>query len=85
MIDIKERTKKHLKKNYDIEENVTQALFDSGILEVHNCRRVLIVEEYNNKVEISGKQMLKNFLADRFCVSLSSVEKYLSEENHITP
>jgi len=57
MIDIRSRTAKLLKKNYDIEEKITFSLFDSGLLEEHNCKKILIVEEYNSRVDIAGKQM----------------------------
>lgn len=80
MINIRVCTARILKDRFQIEEEVTEVLFTEGILQDHVCRNFLIKEEYFNKVDISGRQVLKNHLADRFCVSTSTIEKVIS--NH---
>lgn len=81
MIDIRSCTARLLKDKYQIEELVTEILFDDGILSERICRDTLIKEEYYNKLGTSAKQLLKVNLSDKYCVSLPSVEKIVL--NHL--
>jgi len=78
MIDIKVRTASLLKENIGISEDTTQALFDIGVLDEGTCRRVLVREEFLSKNQTLRKTELKIALAEKYCVSFSTVEKYIS-------
>jgi hypothetical protein len=80
MIQIKVCTAKLLKDKFGIEKELTEILFDEGLLQEHKCRDVLIKEEYNLRVSHSGKQMLKSIIADRYCVSIETVEKIIAKK-----
>jgi len=75
MIDIRSRTAKMLKENYRIDEKVTEMLFEKGILREDIMKKVLIREDYKQKVQHNGKQRLRNELAQSYCVSVKLVEK----------
>ena len=97
-INIKVKTVELLKRNFELDAEVTTALFESGILEEHNCRRILIRDEYINlcgteptqataeRLRLSHceplkKNEVKQVLAEKYNVSYSTVEKYLSALN----
>jgi hypothetical protein len=75
MIHIRTDTAKLLKNEFQIEPEVTKSLFDSGFLQDQHCRDRLIRDEYNRKSEPREKQRLRNKLAEKYCISVSLVEK----------
>lgn len=75
MIDIKKDTEQLLKKEFGISETVTKELFESGILHEHLMRKVLIKVEYKKKLKAKQKQLIRNKIAEKYCVSVSLVEK----------
>ena len=81
MINIRVCTARLLKDRFQIEEKTTEILFNEGILQAHVCRNVLIRNEFNEKVQVSGKQELKYNIADRFCVSEATVEKIIAKRS----
>lgn len=76
-MDIKSRTANLIKKNYQLPKEVTMAMFDDGLFTDHQCRKVLIRDEFINSSTRLKNMQLKKALADKFSVSLSTVEKYL--------
>ena len=78
MIEIRSCTAKLLKDEFQIDPQVTELLFEKGILANHICRNVLIKQEYSERVEAKGKQRLKGDIAEKFCVSVKLVEKIVS-------
>jgi hypothetical protein len=78
MIDIKKGSARVLKKYYQIDEQTVISLFDFGVLTEHNMKRILIREEFAERTDVAQKQLLKGLLADRYCVSISTIEKYLA-------
>lgn len=78
MINIKSGTAKLMKEEFQIEEKVTQLLFEKGLIQEHDARKVLIKTEYERKVEPCGRQLLKEHIADRYCVSVATVEKIIA-------
>ena len=77
MIDIKSKTAVLIKENLGLENDVTHALFDLGLLDEGICKRILIREEYLRKAPSKSKTDLKMFLADKYCVSFHTIEKYV--------
>ena len=75
MINIKVATAKLLKDQFKIPESTTAILFDKGILNEPSMKKVLIREEYMQKVKEKGKQRLRGALSEKYCVSVSLVEK----------
>lgn len=80
MIDIRKRTAELVQKNLDIPEEITATLFEFGLLEEHICKRVLIREEYYSRATPKRKTELKIILAQKYCVSLATINKYLALE-----
>ena len=78
-MDIKSSTAKLIEKNYQLSAEVTFAMFDDGLLTENQCRKVLIRDEYINSSSKMMNMEIKESLADEFCVSLSTVEKYIRE------
>ena len=66
-------------RNYGVPKEITMALFDDEVLTEHQCKKILIRDEYLRSSKKGKLTELKNNLADKYCVSTSSVEKYLSE------
>jgi len=75
MINIKTATAKLLKDQFQISEITTSVLFEKGILNEPSMKKVLIREEYMQKVREKGKQRLRGVLSEKYCVSVSLVEK----------
>lgn len=78
-MDIKNQTVGLIKKNYQLPKEVTLAMFDDGLLTEHQCRKVLVRDAYVNSSSKMMNMEIKESLADAFCVSLSTVEKYIRE------
>lgn len=63
---------------YDIPEEVVITMFDDELLTEYQCRKVIIRNKY---LELSSKLKLteiKEMLAEKYCLSLSTVEKYIA-------
>lgn len=85
MIDIRDRTGDYIKANFNIDKPVTETLFDTGLIREDIARRVLIRDEYQGKQNLKKKTELKIFLAEKWAVSLSTVEKIITEGNVCFP
>jgi hypothetical protein len=75
IINIKVSVKKLLKEKYNIDPELTDQMFNSGILKEHICRDVLIINEYKQKAQPKEKQKLRSQLAEKYCLSIKSIEK----------
>lgn len=82
MIDIKSETKKLISENLEIKDDTANVLFDMGLLKEYNCRKVLIRNEYYYRCSHMSKTDLKIMIAEKYCVSLSTVEKYITIDKH---
>jgi len=77
MINIKDQTARMLKEKYQINEEITTILFEKGILREDILKKILLKEEYRQKVEPKGRQILKHKLAKKYCVSVKLIEKII--------
>jgi hypothetical protein len=77
---IKEETSLLLREKFGLSEAMTLILFDAGLFREDIARRVLIREEYHSRCDREPKTGLKWELADRYAVSVSTVEKILKED-----
>jgi len=77
MINIKDQTAKMLKEKYQVDEEITTILFEKGILREDILKKILLKEEYRQKVEPKGRQILKHKLAKKYCVSVKLIEKII--------
>lgn len=78
MINIREKTADFLQEKQGIPKDKTEAMFDSHILNENYCRRVLVAHEYKKRSTSSmSKTDIKVLLSDRYCISYSTVEKYI--------
>ena len=75
MIDIRGNTAKLLKSDYGIDEETTVKLFETGVLQDHVMRNVLMRKDYERQISSKEKQRVRGKLAERYCVSVSLVEK----------
>ncbi len=80
MIRIREGIAKLLKEEFQIEPNVTQLLFERGILNEKDCKKVLIRKDYETNVGPKEKQKTRNKIAEKYCVSVSLVEKIVQND-----
>lgn len=85
MINIRDRTGDYVKANLNIEKATTETLFDIGLIREDLARRVLIRDEYQAKSRMKRKTELKIHLAEKWAVSLSTVEKIITEGNELFP
>ena len=85
MINIRERTAEYMKRNLDISTDVTEMMFDIGLIREDLAKRVLIRNEYKVRERTHKKTELKIHLAEKWHVSLSTVEKILTEGNGLFP
>ena len=79
-MDVKSQTANMLKDNYGILPEVTMALFEDDVLTEYQARKALIRDRFfkqSSKLKITE---LKVTLAQQFCVSLSTVEKYIASK-----
>jgi len=75
MIDIKKQTAMFMMKYFDLPVETTETMFTAGVLEENVCKKVLIRHEFHNA---SGKKgEIKESIADKYCVSISTVEKII--------
>ena len=75
MTDIKAGIAKLLQDDFQIERGTTERLFENGILNMQNCRNVLIKNEYKKKVQPKEKQRVKGKIALKYCISVDLVRK----------
>ena len=75
MTNIREGTARHLKEEFNIDPNVSNLLFDKGILSFSACRDMLIREEYRKNAQPKEKQRVKGRIAERYCISVELVRK----------
>ena len=85
MIDIRLITAQYVEQNFAITPEVTQTMFDVGLIREDVARRVIIRDEYNRRCRTHKKTELKITLAEKYHVSLSTVEKILTEGNGLFP
>ena len=67
-------------RRYGIPKEVTMSMFDDEILTDHQAKKILIRDEFLNSSTKLRVTELKLSLAERFCVSLSTVEKYIAHQ-----
>lgn len=79
IINIKVSIKKLLKEKYDIAPEVTESLFNSGMLSHTACRDILIKEEYRQRVKPEETERLRYNLAEKYCISERQVRKIIYE------
>jgi hypothetical protein len=79
IINIKVSIKKLLKEKYNIAPEVTEEMFNSGILKEHICKVILIKDEYKQKVKPEESERLRYKLAEKYCVSERFIRKVLYE------
>lgn len=72
---IREETCRKLKEKFEINEELTIALFDNGLIDEGNARNFLIQEEYRDRIDDLPKIDTRLILADKYAVSYSTVEK----------
>jgi len=85
MIDVRVKAVVYMERNFDIQPSVTEAMFDTGILREDLMRRVIIRYEYNRRCTTRKKTELKLHLAEWWCLSLSTIEKIITEGNSLFP
>lgn len=85
MIDIRNRTATYIKQNFNITEDTTEAMFDMGLMREDLAKRVLIRDEFSRRARTHKKTELKVHLSEKWAVSLSTVEKILTEGNDCFP
>ena len=85
MIDIRGMTANYLSQNFDITPEVTETMFDTGLIREHIAKRVIIRNEYNHRAITHKKTELKIHLSEKFAVSLSTIEKIITEGNDLFP
>jgi len=80
MIDIKKNTAVFMMECFDIPEEETSLMFSIGVLDEQICKRILIRNEYFGSVKNIGKTDLKIELSEKYCISLSTVEKIIAKK-----
>lgn len=75
MMLIRTETAKLLKEEFQIDPEVTAIMFEEGFLRECECRNVLIRNEYKKKAQSKERMRLRTKLADKYCVSVSLIEK----------
>jgi len=78
-MDIKNQTVTLIEKNYQLSAETVLSMFDDGLLTEHQCKKVLVRDEFINSSTKFENMNLKKSLADKYSVSLSTVEKYIRE------
>lgn len=81
IINIKVSIVNHFKEHYQISPEITNQLYDKGILSYKKCRDLLLKDEYNKTISPKMKNRIKIRLAEKYCVSFASVEKIINSEN----
>ena len=81
MINIRERTADLLKNDFDLPREICSAMFDLGLIDERGARAVLIRKEYLRRINYKRKTDLKIYLAGRYCLSYSAIEKIVAGLN----
>ena len=76
-MNLKKELSQKLEAIYGINEDVTIALIDDGVIDEGAARNFLIQKEYHEKCEIYKKTDLKIQLSEKFSCSFSTVEKII--------
>lgn len=79
MINIRCITAQYMDQNFSITAEVTETMFDVGLIREDVAKRVLIRNEYSQRERTHKKTELKIHLAEKFSTSLSTIEKILAE------
>ena len=79
IINIKVSVKKLLKEKYNIDPGVTDEMFKCGILKESNCKPMLLIAEYKQKVKPKEGERLRFQLAEKYCISERQVRKIIYE------
>ena len=79
-MNIKKDTVIFMMKRFGCPEAETMVMFDVGILDERVCRDVLIRDEYFGSVKNIRKTDLKIQLSEKYCTSLSTVEKVIAKK-----
>ena len=77
-MNIQSETAELIKSQYAIPEDVTINLFLDELLTENQCRKILIRSEYLRTSSKLRLTEIKEMLADKYCLSLSTIEKYLA-------
>jgi len=80
-VKIRSETASLVKDKFGLSEATTGVLFDSGLFREDIARRMLIRLEYKRLCDQGrqSKTSLKIALSEKYCVSVSTVEKYLRD------
>ena len=79
-MNIKKDTVLFMMKKFGCPEEETITMFSIGILDERVCRDVLIRDEYYSSVKRIRKTDLKIQLSEKFCTSLSTIEKIIAKK-----
>lgn len=77
IINIRVSIKKLLKEKYDIAPEVTEQMFNDGLLKEHRCKELLIINEYKEKVKPKETERLRFKLSEKYCVSESKIRQLI--------
>ena len=75
MINIRQKSAQLLQDRYGIPEMITELLFENNITDDNKMIKILIMHEYQTKVKPGQKQLLRRQLAEKYCLSVSLIEK----------
>ncbi len=79
IINIRVSVKKLLKEKYNIDPELIDQMFELGMLKEHECRGMLIRDEYTRKIKPKESERLRHMLAAKYCVSERYVRKVIYE------
>lgn len=79
IINIRVSVKKLFKERYNIDPEVTEQMFESGILKENNCKSMLLINEYKEKIKPKEGERLRFQLAEKYCISERQVRKIIYE------
>ena len=74
---VREGTARFVSENFGISTAITEVMFDTGLFREDVAKRVLIRDEYQQKMNNGNRTDLKWALAEKYAVSVSTVEKCL--------
>jgi hypothetical protein len=78
MINVKKETAERLKEVVD--EDTTFQLFSIGLITEQSAKRFLIADDYKkSEAQRGSMSQVKGQIADRYCVSIETVHKYLAK------
>lgn len=77
---IRDETAQYVAENFAIPPEVTEVLFDVGLFREDLAKRVIIREQYFARSSSEKKSNVKEDLAQKFCTSVSTIEKIVSNE-----